>query len=184
SETASTIEEAFKRLGDVYDPIQKESQEGAIISKPRLIHIKDAQIYQSGASPLPSKKGVLWRGRLEAVDGFSLGKLSHRERAGQGDSHALPRLWNASCSGITPGLNDTLSCELINKETRYENSARLSGVPRHLLEFPPCALVRGQAIGLPTARPPDRLRHAARRLGASAGGYEHPAAQAVRHQMG
>jgi hypothetical protein len=78
SETASTIEEAFKRLGDVYDPIQKEFQEGAIISKPRLIHIKDAQIYQSGASPLPSKKGVLWRGRLEAVDGFSLGKLSLR----------------------------------------------------------------------------------------------------------
>jgi hypothetical protein len=28
SETASTIEEAFKRLGDVYDPIQKESQGG------------------------------------------------------------------------------------------------------------------------------------------------------------
>ena len=88
SETASTIEEAFKRLGDVYDPIQKESQEGDIISKPRLIHIKDAQIYQSGASPLPSKKGVLWRGRLEAVDGFSLGKLALRKRAGQGDSHA------------------------------------------------------------------------------------------------
>jgi hypothetical protein len=78
SETASTIEEAFKRLGDVYDPIQKESQGGAIISKPHLIHIKDAQIYQSGAGPLPSKKGILWRGRLEAVDGFSLGKLSLR----------------------------------------------------------------------------------------------------------
>jgi hypothetical protein len=78
SETASTIEEAFKRLGDVYDPIQKESQGGAIISKPRLIHLKDAQIYPSGANPAPSKKGVLWRGRLEAVDGFSLGKLSLR----------------------------------------------------------------------------------------------------------
>jgi hypothetical protein len=78
SETASAIEEAFKRLGDVYDPIQKESQGGAIIPKPRLIHLKDAQIYPSGASPAPSKKGVLWRGRLEAVDGFSLGKLSLR----------------------------------------------------------------------------------------------------------
>jgi hypothetical protein len=76
SETASTIEEAFKRLGDVYDPTQKESQGGAIISKPRIIHLKDAQIYRSGARPAPSEKGVLWRGRLQAVDGFSLGKLS------------------------------------------------------------------------------------------------------------
>ena len=78
SETASTIEEAFKRLGDVYDPIQKESEGGAIISKPRIVHLKGAQIYPSGARPAPSEQGVLWRGRLEAVDGFSLGKLSLR----------------------------------------------------------------------------------------------------------
>jgi hypothetical protein len=78
SETASTIEETFKRLGDVYDPIQKESQGSAAIPKPYLIHLKDAQIYQSGSSPPPSEKGVLWRGRLGAVDGFSLGKLSLR----------------------------------------------------------------------------------------------------------
>jgi hypothetical protein len=78
SETASTIEETFKRLGDVYDPIQKESQGSAAIPKPYLIHLKDAQIYQSGASHPPSEKRVLWRGRLEAVDGFSLGKLSLR----------------------------------------------------------------------------------------------------------
>jgi len=78
SETASTIEEAFKRLGDVYDPTLKESQGGAIISSPHIIHLKDAQIYRSGARPAPSEKGVLWRGRLQAVDGFSLGKLSLR----------------------------------------------------------------------------------------------------------
>jgi hypothetical protein len=78
SETASTIEEAFKRLGDVYDPIQKESQGSAAISKPHLIHLKDAQIYQSGAGLQPAEKGVLWRGRLDAVDGFSLGRVSLR----------------------------------------------------------------------------------------------------------
>jgi len=78
NETASTIEETFKRLGDVYDPIQKESQGSAAIPKPYLIHLKDAQIYQSGAGRPPSEKKVLWRGRLEAVDGFSLGKLSLR----------------------------------------------------------------------------------------------------------
>jgi hypothetical protein len=78
SETSSTIEEAFKGLGDVYDPIQKESQGSAAISKPHLIHLKDAQIYLSGAGPALSEKGVLWRGRLDAVDGFSLGRVSLR----------------------------------------------------------------------------------------------------------
>lgn len=76
SETASTIEKAFKRLGDVYDPIQKESQGSAPIPTPHLVHLIDAHIYLSGASPAPSEKGVVWRGRLEAVDGFSLGRLS------------------------------------------------------------------------------------------------------------
>jgi hypothetical protein len=78
SETASTIEEAFKRLGDVYDPILKEPQGSAVISKPHLIHLKGVQIYQSGASLPPVEKVVLWRGRLEAVDGFALGKFSFR----------------------------------------------------------------------------------------------------------
>jgi hypothetical protein len=78
SETASTIEKAFKRLGDVYDPIQKEPQGSAPIPKPNLVHLKDAQICLPGASPAPSEKGVLWRGRLDAVDGFSLGRVSLR----------------------------------------------------------------------------------------------------------
>jgi hypothetical protein len=72
SETAATIEEAFKRLGDVYDPIQKESRGSDYIPKPHLVHLRNVQVYQAGGPPLLSEKGVLWRGRLEAVDGFSL----------------------------------------------------------------------------------------------------------------
>jgi hypothetical protein len=63
---------------DVCDPIQKESQGSDAISKPHLIHLKGAKTYQSGAGPPPSEKGVLWRERLEAVDGFSLGRVSLR----------------------------------------------------------------------------------------------------------
>jgi hypothetical protein len=76
SETAATIEESFKRLGDVYDPIQEESRGNAYIPKPHLVHLRNVQMYHAGGPPLLSEKGVLWRGRLEAVDGFSLGKLS------------------------------------------------------------------------------------------------------------
>jgi len=42
------------------------------------VHLRDAQIYQSGASPQASDKGILWRDDLDAVDGFSLGRLSLR----------------------------------------------------------------------------------------------------------
>jgi hypothetical protein len=76
SETAATIEVAFKRLGDVYDPVQKESRGNAYIPKPHLVHLRNVQMYHAGGPALLSEKGVLWRGRLEAVDGFSLGKLS------------------------------------------------------------------------------------------------------------
>jgi hypothetical protein len=41
-----------------------------------MISFRNAQIYLSGASPEPFEKGILWRGRLEAVDGFSLGRHS------------------------------------------------------------------------------------------------------------
>jgi hypothetical protein len=75
-ETSATIEEAFKRLGDVYDPTQQESRGNTYIPKPHLVHLRNVQIYHAGGPPLLSEKGVLWRGRLEAVDGFSLGKLS------------------------------------------------------------------------------------------------------------
>jgi hypothetical protein len=73
-ETAATIELAFKRLGDVYDPIQKEARWNAYTPKPHLIHLRNVQIYHAGGPPLLSEKGVLWRVRLEAVDGFSLDK--------------------------------------------------------------------------------------------------------------
>jgi hypothetical protein len=43
---------------DVYDPIQKESQESAAISKPHLIHLKGAKTYQSGAGLRLPKKGL------------------------------------------------------------------------------------------------------------------------------
>ena len=77
-ETAATIEVSFKRLGDIYNPSQEESQGNGSLPKPHLVHVRDAQIYRSGIDPTPFERSVLWRGRLEAIDGFSLGRLSHR----------------------------------------------------------------------------------------------------------
>lgn len=41
-----------------------------------FIHLRDARYYAPGQGPLPSNQGVLWRGKLSAVDAFSVGSLS------------------------------------------------------------------------------------------------------------
>jgi len=38
------------------------------------IHLRDARVYAAGEQPIP-ENGMLWRGRLAAVDGFALGSF-------------------------------------------------------------------------------------------------------------
>lgn len=47
------------------------------MSPPGFIHLRNARLYQTSALPIPSSGGVLWRGRLSAIDGFHLGRLGH-----------------------------------------------------------------------------------------------------------
>lgn len=43
---------------------------------PHYIHLRNARIYLSAdAGPVPSNKGLLWRGRLAEVDGFAFGAM-------------------------------------------------------------------------------------------------------------
>lgn len=39
------------------------------------VHLKDAQFYIPGQEGMP-RNGLLWRGRLDSIDGFSLGNFS------------------------------------------------------------------------------------------------------------
>lgn len=41
-----------------------------------FIHLKNAQVYNGDSQPTPSDVQFLWRGKLEQVDGFFLGKIS------------------------------------------------------------------------------------------------------------
>ena len=53
----------------------EESEDLGIADPPRYVHLRDARIFHPGGSPLPTNRGVWWRTRLEAVDGFSFGRL-------------------------------------------------------------------------------------------------------------
>jgi hypothetical protein len=62
----------FSSFGDVYKSDDK--------SMPvNYIHLKDAKVFQSGGTTIPSSS-VLWRGKLDSIDGFFLGYLSIGEK--------------------------------------------------------------------------------------------------------
>jgi hypothetical protein len=66
----------FRRLTDLYSP-EEDVPEGRL-SQERFdfVHLRDARFFHPDSAPLPSNQGILWRCKLEAVDGFTLGLLT------------------------------------------------------------------------------------------------------------
>jgi hypothetical protein len=53
-----------------------EAPEAAVAEEPlAYIHLARARLFTASGRPLPGRDGLLWRGRLGAVDGFVLGAL-------------------------------------------------------------------------------------------------------------
>jgi hypothetical protein len=53
----------------------RQEVESAERESPTLIHLKHAKTYSPGGRPIPTHRGVWWRGRLDAVDGWCFGEL-------------------------------------------------------------------------------------------------------------
>jgi len=60
----------FKEGFGVFDEPKEDKEEQ--VSGYEYIHLRDAKIYAPGQNPLPAN-GLLWRGRLSSVGGFSYG---------------------------------------------------------------------------------------------------------------
>jgi hypothetical protein len=70
NEAADSLKATFIKKGEeIYDENTKD------IHEPNYLHLKDAKFFVGGGG-IPSNKGVLWRGRISEISGFSLGKLS------------------------------------------------------------------------------------------------------------
>lgn len=64
---------SLQELGnDVYTTA--EAVQGG--TPPHFIHLRSAKVWLPGTVPAPTNRGLLWRGRLEAVDGFWLGTVA------------------------------------------------------------------------------------------------------------
>lgn len=68
SAAVAEVKAAFANRGEVYSA----PYDANLLT---YIHLKDARFYNTDGAPIPSNRGVWWRGRIAAVDGFSLGAL-------------------------------------------------------------------------------------------------------------
>ncbi|HGY9632367.1 TPA: gas vesicle accessory protein GvpU [Pseudomonas putida] len=68
-EGSDSVREGFAAWGEQRGDVFKSSEDG----KDPFIHLKNAR-YIDGGGALPAKgEGVLWRGKLDEITGFSLG---------------------------------------------------------------------------------------------------------------
>jgi hypothetical protein len=69
ADVKTPIDEMLSTYGSIYDKPE-------VTAHPRhYIHLRDAYFFDPAGNALP-RGGALWRGKLSAVDGFSLGSLS------------------------------------------------------------------------------------------------------------
>ena len=71
---AEAVKAYYSGPGDLYGPERDDDH-----SSPVYVHLKDARYFGWGGNPVPASSGFLWRGKLTAVDAFSLGTLSSED---------------------------------------------------------------------------------------------------------
>ncbi|HEX7064558.1 MAG TPA: gas vesicle accessory protein GvpU [Bacillales bacterium] len=65
---AQQLSEQLAKAGET---VEENSGDGA-----NFIHLKNTKIYCGDSNPTPAKGKIIWRGKIEEIDGFFLGKLS------------------------------------------------------------------------------------------------------------
>ena len=75
---AETVSQSFAQLKqDVEEQSRAADEAGSLTA--RFIHLKNAKYFIPGQDGLPNNAdGIFWRGRLSAINGFSLGSFTAR----------------------------------------------------------------------------------------------------------
>lgn len=77
-EQKEAIVGSFARLGNQYESEEETVQDAVALSRYSFVHLRDATFLHPSGEPIPADSGMLWRTKLEAVDGFTLGMLRPR----------------------------------------------------------------------------------------------------------
>jgi hypothetical protein len=76
-----SLSEFIGNIGrSIYESTENVEESGQEVDRsmkppPGYIHLRDAKFFHNSGQPMPGNRGIRWRGRLSAVDGFSLGAL-------------------------------------------------------------------------------------------------------------
>jgi hypothetical protein len=84
-ETKASIIDSFGRLGEIYVSDEEETIEDATLDQYNFVHLRDVQFIHNEGAPIPPEPGMLWRCKLSAVDGFTLGLLLPSYEEGEPD---------------------------------------------------------------------------------------------------
>ncbi|WP_061810582.1 gas vesicle accessory protein GvpU [Rossellomorea vietnamensis] len=77
-----SLSETFEDGSDIAQKLSEElAKAGESVqenqsSEAHFIHLKNAKVYCGDSKPTPSKGKIMWRGKLNEIDGFFLGKIS------------------------------------------------------------------------------------------------------------
>lgn len=74
-EAQGKIVESFGRLGEIYVSDKEQTVADATLEQYNFVHMRDVQFVHNDGPPIPPEPGMLWRCKLSAVDGFTLGLL-------------------------------------------------------------------------------------------------------------
>lgn len=69
------LAEGWKSYTVIYEK-PEDAPEDWTPPRAAYIHLRDARYFAPGQAPIPTNMGVLWRGKLSEVDGFSIGNMS------------------------------------------------------------------------------------------------------------
>ncbi len=68
-EEIQEVKKHFNEMGIVTYERSKDTD-------PTFIHLKEARYFHPSRNPIPANNGLLWRGRISEISGFSLGILN------------------------------------------------------------------------------------------------------------
>lgn len=78
AQLAETVAQSFAQLKQDVEAQSRKADEAGALSA-RFIHLKNAKYFIPGQDGLPNNTdGIFWRGRLNAITGFSLGSFTAR----------------------------------------------------------------------------------------------------------
>ncbi len=73
-ELRNAFADGFRSRAATFD-VPKGAPETYVPPTPNVIHLKNAIWLYPNGKAIPENRGVLWRGKLSAVDGFCLGEI-------------------------------------------------------------------------------------------------------------